>query len=83
MVGFPGQDLYAEEQLTVSDNYQKFSKIGQWDGKGDFKITFTGEILIYGVSLFNDALADAQIQLQTQITQNAEEIALKASKRLC
>lgn len=80
MVGFPGQDLYAEEQLTVSDNYQKFSKIGQWDGKGDFKITFTGEILIYGVSLFNDALADAQIQLQTQITQNAEEIALKASK---
>ena len=31
----------------------------QWNGKGDFELRFTGEILIYGVGLFSDEIADA------------------------
>ncbi|WP_099465555.1 hypothetical protein [Parabacteroides provencensis] len=79
-VGFEGKDLYSSSQLTPTDSYQKFAKYGNWDGLGDFKIGFTGEILIYGVSLFNDRLADAQIKLQTQIDQQAEYIKLLATK---
>lgn len=79
-VGFTGKDLFVSEALTISDGYQKLSKVAQWDGSGDFSIGFTGEILIYGVSLFNDALADAQIKLQTQIDQTAEYIKLLAKK---
>lgn len=78
--GFLGSDLYVEEDLTVSDSYQKVAKVATWDGTGDFLLQFTGEILIYGVSLFNDALADAQIYLQTQINQNREAIELRATK---
>lgn len=78
--GFSGQELFTTESLSVSDSYQKISKVAKWDGTGDFSIGFTGEILIYGVSLFNDALADAQIKLQTQIDQTTEYIKLLATK---
>lgn len=79
-VGFTDKDLFVSEILTVSDEYQKLTKVAQWDGSGDFSLGFTGEILIYGVSLFNDALADAQIKLQTQIDQTTEYIKLLAKK---
>lgn len=78
--GFSGKELFVTESLPVSEEYEKISKIANWDGTGDFSIGFTGEILIYGVSLFNDALADATIKLQTQIDQTAEYIKLLATK---
>lgn len=78
--GFPGTDLYVEQQLSPSEGYQKLSKVAKWDETGNFELRFTGEILIYGVSLFNDALADAQIKLQTQIDQTNEYIKLLATK---
>lgn len=78
--GIEGSDLYVNESLSPTEDYVKMGHVGKWNETGDFKIAFTGEILIYGVSLFNDALADAEIRLQTQITQNAEEIKLTAKK---
>ncbi|REC35035.1 hypothetical protein [Parabacteroides distasonis] len=71
-VGFAGQELYDSLTLDPSDEYVKLSKAGKWDGTGDFRIGFTGEILIYGVSLFNDRLADAVIKLETRILQTED-----------
>lgn len=79
-VGFQGQELYESLTLEPSDEYLKLSKVGKWDGTGDFRIGFTGEILIYGVSLFNDRLADAVIKLETRILQTEEYIKLLATK---
>lgn len=79
-VGFQGQELYESLTLDPSDEYVKLSKAGKWDGTGDFRIGFTGEILIYGVSLFNDRLADAVIKLETRILQTEEYIKLLATK---
>lgn len=78
--GIPGTELYHEEQLPESDSYQKLSKVGKWDGKGDFELRFTGEILIYGVGLFSDEIADAIVKLQAQIDQTDEYIKLLATK---
>lgn len=78
--GIPGTELYHEEQLSESDSYQKLSKVGKWNGKGDFELRFTGEILIYGVGLFSDEIADAIVKLQTQIDQTDEYIKLLATK---
>ena len=78
--GIPGTELYHEEQLPESDSYQKLSKVGKWNGKGDFELRFTGEILIYGVGLFSDKIADAIVKLQTQIDQTDEYIKLLATK---
>ena len=79
-VGFAGQELYDSLTLDPSGEYVKLSKVGKWDGTGDFRIGFTGEILIYGVSLFNDRLADAVIKLETRILQTEEYIKLLATK---
>ena len=79
-VGFAGQELYDSLTLDPSDEYVKLSKAGKWDGTGDFRIGFTGEILIYGVSLFNDRLADTVIKLETRILQTEEYIKLLATK---
>lgn len=79
-VGFAGQELYDSLTLDPSDEYVKLSKAGKWDGTGDFRIGFTGEILIYGVSLFNDRLADAVIKLETRVLQTEEYIKLLATK---
>ena len=78
--GIPGTELYHEEQLSESDSYQKLSKVGKWNRKGDFELRFTGEILIYGVGLFSDEIADAIVKLQTQIDQTDEYIKLLATK---
>ena len=78
--GIPGTPLYLEQQLPESDSYQKLSKVGLWDGAGNFELRFTGEILIYGVGLFPDEIADAVIKLQTQIDQTDEYIKLLATK---
>lgn len=78
--GIPGTELYHEEQLPESDSYQKLSKVGKWNRKGDFELRFTGEILIYGVGLFADEIADAIVKLQTQIDQTDEYIKLLATK---
>lgn len=79
-IGFAGKELFLQQQLAVSDKYEKLSKVGIWDGTGDFEMGFTGDILIYGVSLFNDALSDEVVKLQTQIAQNKEKIELSATK---
>lgn len=78
--GIPGTELYHEEQLPESGSYQKLSKVGKWDGKGDFELRFTGEILIYGVGMFSDEIADAIVKLKTQIEQTDEYIKLLATK---
>lgn len=78
--GIPGTDLYASGQMDTGDTYQKLSKVGKWNGKGDFKVRFSGEILIYGLNMFSDAMADAIIKLETQIEQTSEHIKLLATK---
>lgn len=73
-VGFTGKELYAEESLQPTSGFGQYSKYATWDGTGDFEISYTGEMLIYGVSLYNDKLADAKIYLEGKITQTAEAL---------
>ena len=72
--GFAGKDLYAEESLQPTSGFGQYSKYATWDGTGDFEISYTGEMLLYGVSLYNDKLADAKIYLEGKITQTAEAL---------
>ncbi len=81
-VGIPGTDLYSELALnSTTAGYEKFTKAAEWDTTGNFEIGFTGELLVYGVSLFEDSLAGSLVRMQTQILQNNEEIALRATKQ--
>lgn len=80
-VGIEGaEELYLEQELSPATEYQRISKAGTWDEQGDFVISFTGEIYVYGASLFYDEIANATIELSTQIQQTAEQIKLMATK---
>ena len=80
-VGIEGaEELYLEQELSPATEYQRISKVGTWDEHGDFVISFTGEIYVYGASLFYDEIANATIELSTQIQQTAEQIKLMATK---
>lgn len=81
-VGIEGSDLHISQELSPTNEYLKLSHVGKWNEEGDFVISYTGEIYIYGVSLFNDALADAIIKLETGIQQTSEEIKLWATKEI-
>lgn len=72
--GFSGKELYAEESLQPTNGFGQYSKYATWDGTGDFEISYTGEMLLYGVSLCNDKLSDAKIYLEGKITQTAEAL---------
>lgn len=79
--GVPGTDLYAEIQAAASEDYVKYTLAAAWDGTGDFIFETNGEVFLHSASLFNDALANAVVKLQTEIAQNAEAIALRATKQ--
>ena len=80
-VGIEGtEELYLEQELSPATEYQRISKVGTWDEHGDFVISFTGEIYVYSASLFYDEIANATIELSTQIQQTAEQIKLMATK---
>jgi len=80
--GVSGSELYKEESLPPSGGYTLYYHTGMWDEKGDFDIAFTGEILIYGVTLRNDSAADAFLYLATGIEQSEERIKLWATKQI-
>lgn len=79
-VGIEGTELYKEERLEPTDAYNQYYHEGKWNCQGDFLLSFTGEIYIYGVSLFYDKLADAKVYLEGKITQTAEALTSKYDK---
>lgn len=80
--GINGTELYTTQSLTESDEYQLLFHEGMWNEKGDFELSFTGEILIYGATLRNDSSADAFIYMKTGIEQSEEKIRLWATKQI-
>lgn len=81
-VGVKGSELYTSQSLPVSEDYGLLFHEGMWNEQGDFEISFTGEILIYGATLRNDSSADAFIYMKTGIEQSEEKIRLWATKEL-
>lgn len=81
-VGVKGSELYTSQSLPVSEDYELLFHEGMWNEQGDFEISFTGEILIYGATLRNDSSADAFIYMKTGIEQSEEKIRLWATKEL-
>lgn len=62
-VGFDGVDktgfaeyesFNVEQNLDVTSGYQQFTCEGLWNGTGDFKLSFTGEIYLYMLVLSTD-----------------------------
>jgi hypothetical protein len=81
--GFEGRDMYRSDELSVTPNYQKRYVEEPWDGTGDFQIGFTGEILLYGLTLRADMLSDAIIQMKNRNRTDSGTNQTACHKRLC
>lgn len=59
-------------------DYQSFELSGLWNGTGDFKLSYTGEIQIYALRLVEDYIENTEQRLYTSIEQTNEKISFVA-----
>lgn len=59
-----------QKELTLDDSYKTFEDSIVWNGTGDFKLSFTGEINIYGVILAKDRISQVEHDLKNYLTKD-------------
>ena len=59
-----------QKELTFDDSYKIFEDSILWNGTGDFKLSFTGEINIYGVTLAKDRISQVEHDLKNYLTKD-------------
>lgn len=68
---------YATE-LNPTDGYQQFTCDGLWNGTGDFKLSFTGEIYLYMLVLSTDKVEALTYKYRTLFEQSEKLIKIAA-----
>lgn len=63
-------------EVSSSIEWQTLYWQGTWDGKGDFILSYTGEMYVAQLSLTSDPLSDYKREIGTQIIQTANNIRL-------
>ena len=78
--GYKAFDMMSvsEDLEATGEEYKTFEATGLWNGTGDFKLTFSGEIYIYAVRLSLDRIADIEQRYRTLFEQTAHRLTLLA-----
>lgn len=78
--GYKDFDMMTVEQEleATGDTYQTFETSGLWNGTGDFKLTFSGEIYLYAIRLSLDRIADVEQKYRTLFQQTTQQLELLA-----
>ncbi|MCM1441906.1 MAG: hypothetical protein NC131_22245, partial [Roseburia sp.] len=67
-----------EEELVATIGYQQFTCDGLWNGTGDFKLSFTGEIYLYMLVMSTDKVEALTYKYRTLFEQSEKLIRLSA-----
>lgn len=67
-----------EQEVGVTDGYQQFTCKGLWNGTGDFKLSFTGEIYLYMLVLSTDKVDSLIYKYRTLFEQSDKLINIAA-----
>ena len=87
-IGFEGLDKTGFEnfnafsydgELGVTDGYQVFNHSGLWNGTGDFKLAFTGEIYLYMLVLSTDRAEALAYKYKTLFEQSEKLVKIAAA----
>lgn len=77
--GFAEYDSFnVEQNLEVTSGYQQFTCEGLWNGTGDFKLSFTGEIYLYMLVLSTDKVDSLTYKYRTLFEQSEKLINIAA-----
>lgn len=66
-------------ELAVTDGYQVFNHSGLWNGTGDFKLAFTGEIYLYMLVLSTDRAEALAYKYKTLFEQSEKLVKIAAA----
>lgn len=68
-----------DDELGVTDGYQVFNHSGLWNGTGDFKLAFTGEIYLYMLVLSTDRAEALAYKYKTLFEQSEKLVKIAAA----
>ena len=66
-------------ELNITDGYQVFNHSGLWNGTGDFKLAFTGEIYLYMLVLSTDRTEALTYKYKTLFEQSEKLVKIAAA----
>lgn len=68
-----------EEDVAATTGYQQFTCDGLWNGTGDFKLSFTGEIYLYMLVMSTDKVEALTYKYRTLFEQSEKLIRIAAA----
>lgn len=71
--------LETEEELEVTDGYAQYTTSGLWNGTGDFKLSFTGDIYLYMLILSTDKVESLAHRYKTLFEQSERLVKISAA----
>lgn len=60
--------MHVEEKIAETDGYKQYSCNGLWNGTGDFKLSFTGDIYLYMLILSTDRVESLAYKYKTLLS---------------
>lgn len=67
------------EDLEVTERYQQYSCSGLWNGTGDFKLSFSGEIYLYMLILSTDRIESLTYKYRTLFEQSERLVKISSA----
>lgn len=67
------------EDLEVTEGYQQYSCNGLWNGTGDFKLSFSGEIYLYMLILSTDRIESLTYKYRTLFEQSERLVKISSA----
>ena len=78
--GFENFNAFSYDgELGVTDGYQVFNHSGLWNGTGDFRLAFTGEIYLYMLVLSTDRAEALAYKYKTLFEQSEKLVKIAAA----
>lgn len=71
-------EFYYQKDINVTNGYQEFEYVGMWNGTGDFKLSFTGEIFLYMLVLSTDRAESIVFKYRTLFEQSDKLVRIAA-----
>lgn len=71
--------MEVEEELSATDGYVQYTCSGLWNGTGDFKLSFTGDIYLYMLILSTDRVEGLTHRYKTLFEQSERLVKISAA----
>lgn len=71
--------MHVEEIIAETDGYKQYSCNGLWNGTGDFKLSFTGDIYLYMLILSTDRVESLTHKYKTLFEQSERLVKISAA----